>query len=156
MNEACQARPAAFGHDGKHSQPVRQARLVHLEGLEMPRFIRPRSVLAVRDLSSSTAYYRDVLGFSMDPIEAEGWSFLSRDGVHLMLGECPDEVDASETGNHSWFLHVMVEGVDALHGEVVRTGGKVVVPLGDRSHGHREFVVESPDGHRILFGEPIA
>jgi len=58
----------------------------------MVRFVRSRSVLAVRDLSSSTKYY-------------------------------PDEVDASATGNHS--------------------------------HRHREFVVETPDGHRILFGEPI-
>jgi len=120
----------------------------------MVRFVRPRSVLAVRDLSSSTRYYRDVLGFDEDSIEASGWSFLSRDGVHLMLGECPDEVDASGTGNHSWFLHVMVEGIDELHDDVLQRGGTVVVPLGDRAHGHREFVIETPDGHRILFGQP--
>lgn len=122
----------------------------------MARFIRPRSVLAVRDLASSTDYFMHVLGFGRDPIEAPGWSFLSRDGVQLMLGECPDEMNASETGNHSWFLHVMVEGVDELHDEVVLRGGRIVVSLGDRSHGHRESVVETPDGHRILFGEPIA
>lgn len=121
----------------------------------MVRFVRPRSVLAVRDLASSTVYYREVLGFDEDSISAPGWSFLSRGDVHLMLGECPDEVAASETGNHSWFLHVMVEGVDELHHEVLRRGGQVVVALGNRSHGHREFVVETPDGHRILFGEPM-
>lgn len=122
----------------------------------MPRFIRPRSVLAVRDLAASTRFYTDVLGFGLDPIEAPGWSFLTRDGIHLMLGECPDEVDASETGNHSWFLHIMVEDIDDLHHEVREKGASVVVPVGDRSHGHREFVIETPDGHRILFGEPIA
>lgn len=122
----------------------------------MTRFVRPRSVLAVQDLAVSTRYYTEVLGFSTDPIEAPGWSFLSRDGVHLMLGECVDEVAASETGNHSWFLHVMVEGIDRFHREVVSRGGRVVVALGDRSHGHREFVIATPDGHRILFGEPLA
>lgn len=95
-------------------------------------------------------------GFAHDPIEAAVWSFLTRDGIHLMLGECPKEVDAGETGNHSWFLHVMVEGIDELHREVTERGADVVVPLVDRSHGHREFVVRTPDGHRILFGEPIA
>ena len=122
---------------------------------DVSRFVRPRSVLAVRDLQAATRYYRDVLGFEVDPIDAPGWSFLSRDSVYLMLGECPDEVPAAETGNHSWFLYVLVEDVDALHADIVGNGGKITVPIGDRTHGHREFVVETPDGHRILFGERI-
>lgn len=121
----------------------------------MPRFARPRSVLAVRNLAASTSYYTDVLGFALDPIEAPGWSFVSRDAVHLMLGECPDEVDAGETGNHSWFLHVLTEGVDELHHDLVAKGAEIIVPIGNRSHGHREFVVRTPDGHRIVFGEPL-
>lgn len=121
----------------------------------MPRLLQPRSVLAVRDLAASTRYYADVLGFALDPIEAVGWSFLSRDAVRLMLGECVDEIPAGETGNHSWFLHVLVEGLDEIHRELRDKGARIVVPPGDRPHGHREFVVETPDGHRILFGEPI-
>lgn len=96
-----------------------------------------------------------MLGFTVDSIEAPGWSFLTRDGTHLMLGACPDEIDASETGNHSWFLHIMVEGIDDFHREVSGKGAQIVVPIGDRSHGHREFVLKTPDGHRILFGEPV-
>ncbi|MFT7463056.1 MAG: catechol 2,3-dioxygenase-like lactoylglutathione lyase family enzyme [Pseudohongiellaceae bacterium] len=125
----------------------------------MSRFVQPRSVLAVRDLAASTRYYTEVLGFGCDPIKAPGWSFLTRDAIHLMLGECRDEVDASETGNHSWFLHIMVEEIDELHRDISEKGAHIVahivVPIGDRSHGHREFVVETPDGHRILFGEPM-
>ncbi len=121
----------------------------------MSRFLTPRSVLAVRDLAASTRYYADVLGFELDPMEAVGWSFLSRDAVRLMLGECVDEVPASETGNRSWFLHVMVEELDELHRELRDKGARVVAPPGDRPHGHREVVVETPDGHRIVFGEPI-
>ena len=72
-----------------------------------------------------------------------------------MLGECRDEVDAGETGNHSWFMHVMVEGVDQLHAEMTANGADVVVAIGNRSHGHREFVIRTPDGHRLMFGEPL-
>ncbi len=122
----------------------------------MAQLVQPRSVLAVRDLDASTRYYTDVLGFLRDPIEAPGWSFLTRDSICLMLGECPDESAASETGNHSWFLHIMVQDVDALHDEICARGADVVVPIGNRSHGHREFVVQTPDGHRIMFGEPLA
>ena len=121
----------------------------------MTRLVQPRSVLAVRDLEDSTRFYIEVLGFEVDPIEAPGWSFLSRDSIRIMLGECPDEVDAEATGNHSWFLHVMVEEVEALHDEIQAQGGDIVVALGDRAHGHREFVVRTTDGHRILFGEPL-
>ena len=121
----------------------------------MTKFIHPRSVLAVRDLASSTSFFVDVLGFELDEIEAPGWSFLSRDGVRLMLGECRDEVDAGETGNHSWFLHVLTEGIDEFHSDIAAKGAEIVVPIGDRSHGHREFVVQTPDGHRIMFGEPL-
>jgi len=121
----------------------------------MTKLSKPRSVLAVRNLSESTRYYTEVLGFDLDPIDAPGWSFVSRDSVHLMLGECPDEVDAGETGNHSWFLHVLTEGIDELHGEMVARGAHIIVPIGDRSHGHREFGLRTPDGHRIMFGEPL-
>ena len=112
-------------------------------------------MLAVRDLEESTRYYVDVLGFELEPIEARGWSFLRRDSLCLMLGECRDEIAAGDTGNHSWFMHVLVSEVDQLHDELVQNGAEVVVPIGDRSHGHREFVICTPDGHRLMFGEPL-
>ncbi|WP_281063803.1 VOC family protein [Rhodoferax aquaticus] len=56
----------------------------------MPTLRNVRSVLAVQDLQASVAFYRDNLGFSTD-FEFDGWSFLSRDGVQLMLGHCPDQ-----------------------------------------------------------------
>ncbi len=45
----------------------------------MAKIVNSRCVLAVRDLKVSTRYYIDVLGFKKDPIDAEGWSFLTRD-----------------------------------------------------------------------------
>jgi len=63
---------------------------------------------------------------------------------------------ASETGNHSWFLRVMVEELDDLHREIASRGAEVIIPPGDRTYGHREFVIRTPDGHRIMFAEPLA
>lgn len=62
----------------------------------MARIVGSSCVLAVRDLAASTQYYREVLGFSQDPIDAEGWSFLTRDTFRVMLGECANERRASE------------------------------------------------------------
>src|SRR5689334_19576532 len=85
----------------------------------MAQIVNSRCVLAVRDLEMSTRYYMDVLGFRKDPIDAEGWSFLTRDSFRLMLGECTDERPAAELGNHSYFAYWNVQGVDDLYQEFV-------------------------------------
>lgn len=121
----------------------------------MARIVDSRCVLAVRDLEVSTRYYVDVLGFKRDPIEAEGWSFLSRDNFKVMLGECPDEKPASELGDHSYFVYLMVDGIDDYHREVAARGAKINSEPTDKPWGLREFGLGTPDGHRIMCGEPL-
>jgi uncharacterized glyoxalase superfamily protein PhnB len=121
----------------------------------MARIINSRCVLAVRDLKVSTRYYKDVLGFSQDPIDAEGWSFLTRDNFRVMLGECPDERPASELGDHSYVAYWNVEGVDQLYREIAARGALVSSEPEDKPWGLREFGLRTPDGHRITCGELI-
>jgi len=114
-----------------------------------------RSVLAVPGLDASLRYYRDVLGLALD-FEAPGWAFLSRGSFRVMLGECPDALPAAATGDHSWFVYVTVEGIDALYREYGGKGVDFTQPLADKAWGMREFGIRTPDGHRIMFGESIA
>jgi predicted enzyme related to lactoylglutathione lyase len=119
------------------------------------RVLDSRSVLAVRDLNISTRFYIEVLGFQLDPVDAKGWSFLSMDSFKLMLGECADEIAATETGNHSWFVRLMIEGLDEYHHVISSRGAEVIAEPADKRWGLREFVIRTPDGHRIMFAEPI-
>ena len=119
----------------------------------MARIADWRHVLAVRDLKVSTRYYTEVLGFQKDLIDDSGWSFLSRDGFKVMLGECIEDMPAGETGAHSWFVHCIVEGVDELHDEIASRGGEVISKPQDTPWGFREFVVRTPDGHRLVFAQ---
>ncbi|MDQ8153801.1 MAG: VOC family protein [Gemmatimonadota bacterium] len=121
----------------------------------MPTILRARSVLAVRDLARSARFYIEVLGFVEDPIQAPGWRFLSKDACALMLGECRDEVPASETGNHAWFLHLLVDDVDAYYRDVVARGAATIDAPADRAYGLREFVLQTPDGHRMVVGQAL-
>ena len=66
-----------------------------------------RHVLAVNDLAGSTEYFVSALGFERD-FSMDGWEFLSFGDFRLMLGECSDDVPASETNNHSYFAHVLI------------------------------------------------
>ena len=121
----------------------------------MARIVNSRCVLAVRDLKVSTQYYKDVLGFSQDPIDADGWSFLTRDSFRVMLGECPDEKPASELGNHSYFVYWNIDAVDQFYQEVAARGALVTSKPADKPWGLREFGLRTPDGHRITCGELI-
>jgi uncharacterized glyoxalase superfamily protein PhnB len=113
-------------------------------------------VLAVRDLRESTRYDTDVLGFSHDPIDAAGWSFLTRDNFRVILGECQDEKSASELGNHSYFAYWNVDDVEQFYQEILARGALVTSAPSEKPWGLREFGLRTPDGHRITCGELIS
>ena len=123
----------------------------------MPSIRALRSVLAVRDLTASTRFYTDVLGFRRDFGDgSDGWSFLSRGQFQVMLGECRDAVPAAQLGDHSWFAYVTVDDIGALHTELLSKGADVLTPLATKPWGMIEFTLRTPDGHRIAFGQPVA
>jgi len=120
----------------------------------MAELKKARSVLAVRDLRTSVAFYCENLGFAINA-EFDGWCFLSRDGIQLMLGHCPDEIPASQINDHSYFAYIEVQGVDGLHKEFLDRGLKSFSAPESKPWGMREFMVTTPDGHRIMFGEDV-
>lgn len=121
----------------------------------MPTILRTRVVLAVQDLPRATRYFTDVLGFAADDIRSPGWSFLSKDQCAVMLGECPDEMSAEQTGNHAWCLHLLVDDVDGYYAELQARGAQLLNMPTDRAYGLREFLVRTPDGHRLMVGQVI-
>jgi len=120
----------------------------------MADLTRTRSVLAVRDLATSVAYYTGILGMAVD-FTAPGWAFLSRGAFRLMLGECTDSMPAHEMGDHSYFVYVTIEGIDEFYGELMGNGATLTQHLSDKPWGMREFGVRTPEGHRIMFGQEL-
>ncbi len=113
-------------------------------------------VLAVPDLARSAAYFRDALGFRFNWPEGPDWQLVSRGDVSIMIGHCPDAMAPSATGDHSYFGYLHVDDVEALHDEFVRRGAIVLSPPTDRPYGMREFLVGTPDGHRLMIGQELA
>src|SRR5262245_33968167 len=60
-------------------------------------------VLAVPDMNRSAEYFRDVLGFRTSWEDATDWRLAERDGVRIMLGQCPTDMHPSALGSHNWF-----------------------------------------------------
>src|SRR6476620_6269297 len=89
------------------------------------KVVHTRHVLAVKSLKVETDYYIDKLGFERD-FTAPGWEFLSFGDFKVMLGECPDDMLAGETGCHSWYAHTLVENVDEIYEEFIGRGAQIL------------------------------
>jgi len=113
-------------------------------------------VLAVPDLERSAAYFRDALGFQLTWPEGTGWQLVSRGAVRIMLGHCPDAIAPAATSDHSYFGYLNIDDADALYNEFVGRGAIILQPPTDRPHGMREFVVATPDGHRMMIGQDLS
>jgi catechol 2,3-dioxygenase-like lactoylglutathione lyase family enzyme len=107
------------------------------------------TVLAVRDMTRSIAYYRDALGFPLtfqygDPVS---YACFCRDEVNIHLALAGEPRLSGHGG-----VCIFVRDVDAIHAELVERGAKVVKPPEDYDYGMRDFDVLDLDGNRLIFG----
>jgi len=111
------------------------------------QFIQGAPVLHVPDVLATAAYYRDVLGFTWD-FGDEDYAVVWRENsaIHFAKGK------ARPSGVH---LFQWVQDADACHREVAERGAEVVVGIGDRPYGIRDFSVRDPNGIEIVFGQDI-
>ncbi len=112
-------------------------------------------VLAVPDLARSSAFYRDVLGFSIHEMGDPGWRMYSRDACRIMAGECRDALPPSKLGDHSYFAYLVVDDVEAFHQRVVDTRVEIIKPVTNEPWRMREFGIRTIDGHRIMIGQEL-
>lgn len=126
--------------------------------------------LVVSDIDRSTAFYRDVLGFSVVqtvPDEAPFvFVWLKRDDVSVFLNasgavreEHPSLAARGAGGTNTMFFTMEAEtlasGIDALF-ERIKPQVRVFMPLKDQFYGMREFGIEDPDAHVIFFAQSTA
>ena len=116
---------------------------------------RPRFVIAVQDLARAAAWYSGVLGFQVHEVGDPGWRWFQRDACVILAGECPDAPAPVDTGDHAYFAYIEVDGIEAVHAELVARGVDILKPLRDEPWGMREFGIRTIDGHRMMFGEAV-
>ena len=88
----------------------------------MPTISKASFVIAVPDLKTSAAFYRDVLGFTIHTIPDPGWLFYTSGNCTIMAGECKDAIPPSQLGDHSYFAYLEVDDIDSFHQAVVAAG----------------------------------
>ena len=120
--------------------------------------------LLVRDIKQSTAFYRDVLGFTIGETvpDTEPFVFvwLKHGDVSVFLNDInaaahdyPEAATLPPGGTAAMFF--IINGVDAYHASVA-PNAKVVMPLKTQFYGMRELAITDPDGHIITFAERVS
>lgn len=110
-------------------------------------------ILSVNDLAESMDFYRDSLGFELawswgDPPDIAA---VCRDGVEITLTRRPGAKPAGAA-----HIYLGVSRVDDYHASLVEAGVPIVVPIGDRPYGMRDFRIADPSGNELSIGQAIA
>ncbi len=116
------------------------------------RTLEPR--LHVADFAASLAFYRDVLGFTVEtvfPPQAPSFAILTRDRVALQLGGPGGGKDPAMAASCTLYFDVR-----DVQGEHARLKGLVPIEWGPEVYFYRrrEFAVRDPDGHLVVLSEP--
>ena len=117
--------------------------------------------LIVSDVERSLAFYRDVLGFSVDVTVPDAapyvFAAVRSGGVEVFLNapgpavaEYPAFKDRPIGGTLTLFMEVT--GVREAHA-ALKDRVKVVMPLEKKWYGSTEFAFADPDGYLITFAE---
>jgi hypothetical protein len=119
-------------------------------------------ILGARDVHASTTYWCDELGFScpggvFEGVDLEGgvYAIVSRDDARVHLQIRRREVFAAPRESIESDAYIYVDDAQALYDDYVARGVSIHRPIEDSPYGLRDFVIETPDAHRIVFGSPI-
>ncbi|MBA3671289.1 MAG: VOC family protein [Gemmatimonadaceae bacterium] len=124
-----------------------------------PESFRARSLgvsLTVKDLNSSVAWYRDVVGFTVDRnMEREGKLVavaLKAGDVHILLNHDNGAKGWERTkGEGLSLMYTTTQRVDDVADRIKASGGSLLSEPADMPWGARVFTVLDPDGFKLAF-----
>jgi uncharacterized glyoxalase superfamily protein PhnB len=108
------------------------------------------TLLVVRDVLQSVAYFRDALGFHVEFTYGEPtfYAGVERDGVVIHL----QAASATKRQPGHGAVNVFVTDVDALYLELKARGARTLNEPKDYPYGMRDFDVHDLDGNQLCFG----
>lgn len=118
------------------------------------KFKALRPMLWTAQLSDTLAFYKNVLGFTVDEQNDEwGWASLSKDDVELMLAK-PNEHTPFTKPMFTGSFYITTNDVDGLW-EKLKDQAEVVYGIENFDWGMREFAIYDNNGYIIQFGQEI-
>jgi catechol 2,3-dioxygenase-like lactoylglutathione lyase family enzyme len=119
------------------------------------------TIVFVSDIARSTAFYRDVLGQSIQhdygTIVMFEHGFSIHDGVNLLekTYKRPGAFSNGPQGKDNLDIYFEADDLESAFEEVVKSGVDVIHPIEVQEWGQRVFRVHDPDGHIVEIGDPM-
>jgi uncharacterized glyoxalase superfamily protein PhnB len=128
-----------------------------------PESFRGRALsasLTVNDLQQSLAWYRDVIGFTVDnQYEREGKVMgvaLKAGDVRILIGQDDGAKGWDRVKGEGFSLMITtVQDVDELAARIKERGGTLESEPADMPWGARVFRVKDPDGFKLAISSPV-
>jgi lactoylglutathione lyase len=122
-----------------------------------PESLRARSLsasLTVKDLETSLAWYRDVVGFTIDQRYERAGKLLSvalkAGSVRILLNQDDGTKGLDRTKGEGFSLMITTaQSVDDIANRIRAQGGTLVTEPADMPWGARVFRVQDPDGFKF-------
>ena len=122
--------------------------------------------LTVRDVEATLAFYSERLGFKQDLAEKDddGTTFLGS----VEVGETVIMFESAGPDVHLQPDHGLTSGVmltvclpttdelEVLYRRLQASDVNVCGPIGERPWGNRDFMIQDPDGYRLVIAAPIS
>jgi catechol 2,3-dioxygenase-like lactoylglutathione lyase family enzyme len=113
----------------------------------------------VQNVTASTSFYRDKLGFDIihqQPDREPFFAIVRRDGAMIFLKSVGENPIPNHTRDPEarWDAYLNVSDPDALAAEFTSRGITFSAPLEDTHDGLRGFELEDADGYVLFFGRP--
>ena len=108
--------------------------------------------LYVSDLDRSKAFYKDVMGWTLNTDTPEVGGFAFGNSYLVIRGDDRDAADRRFAGGQH--VAVMVDDVDAEHRRLLAAGAQVG-DVADQPWGERNFSLSDPDGYEWVIAQPV-
>jgi uncharacterized glyoxalase superfamily protein PhnB len=119
--------------------------------------------LTCKAIDTSIAFYRDVLGFTVDmTFEHEGklaGAVITAGHIRIVLNQDDGKLGWDRIKGQGLYLQIGVAGaadVDAAAARIKAAGGTLIDEPADRPWGARMFQFRDPDGFKLGVSTPLA
>jgi catechol 2,3-dioxygenase-like lactoylglutathione lyase family enzyme len=121
------------------------------------RFTGLAPVLLAPDIAEALDYYRDVLGFEVEPFAKDPgvYGYAKRDGAYIHIAQADHCRPNSDLVGDLFDVYIWVDDVQAVHEELVKRGANILHAPTDRPWGMREIRVRELNGYVLGIGQPL-